>query len=272
MSEASFPTTNQALNGVLRDLVASAQSVLGDNFVAAYLQGSFAIGDWDVESDVDFVIATRSDPSEVEEAALNALHARLYRLPPHWAQHLEGSYIPTDILRRAGPAGAPRRRLLFLDNTSDTLERSIHDDTAVARWVIHERGVTLAGPPPATLIDAVSADELRREVRVTMRAWGAEIVSGSYTIGNQWAQPFVTLTYCRMLQTLDDGRIESKRAGAQWAQRTLDSRWAALIQRAWAARPNPSLKVRQPATPADQQATLDFIQYALTLSEQESAG
>jgi hypothetical protein len=272
VSEASFPTTNQALNGVLRDLVASAQGVLGDNFVAAYLQGSFAIGDWDVESDVDFVIATRSDPSEAEEAALNALHARLYRLPPHWAQHLEGSYFPTDILRRVVPASSPRRQLLYLNNTYDTLERSTHDDTAVVRWVTRERGITLAGPPSATLIDLVSADELRSEVRASMRAWSVDIAAGSYSIANQWAQAFFTLTYCRMLQTLDNGRIESKRAGAQWAQRTLDHRWAPLIQRAWAARPNPSLKVRQPATPEDQQATLDFIQYALILSEQESAG
>jgi hypothetical protein len=272
VSEASFPTTNQALNGVLRDLVASAQGVLGDNFVAAYLQGSFAIGDWDVESDVDFVIATRSDPSEAEEAALNALHARLYRLPPHWAQHLEGSYFPTDILRRVVPASSPRRQLLYLNNTYDTLERSTHDDTAVVRWVTRERGITLAGPPSATLIDLVSADELRSEVRASMRAWSVDIAAGHYSIANQWAQAFFTLTYCRMLQTLDNGRIESKRAGAQWAQRTLDHRWAPLIQRAWAARPNPSLKVRQPATPEDQQATLDFIQYALILSEQESAG
>jgi hypothetical protein len=263
------PTADADLNGVLADLVASAQHALSANFVGAWLQGSFAVGDWDVDSDVDFLVATQRDPSAAEEAALNAMHARLYRLESHWAQHLEGSYFPTDILRRVGLAGSPRRSLLFLDNTSDTLERSTHDDTAVARWVTRERGITLAGPSPTTLIDPVSADELRRKVRTTMREWGAEIVAGSYSIANQWAQPFATLMYCRMLQTLDNGRIESKRAGAEWAQRALDARWAGLIQRAWEARPNPSLKIRSPADPADQQATLDFIQYALNLSEQE---
>lgn len=272
MQSADFPTPDADLNSVLADLVASAQHALGANFVGAWLQGSFAVGDWDVDSDVDFLVATQRDPSAAEEAALNAMHARLYRLPSHWAQHLEGAYFPTGILRRAVPPGSPRRSLLFLDNTHDTLERSTHDDTAVARWVTRERGITLAGPPPAALIDPVSADELRREVRALMRTWGAEIASGDYSIANQWAQPFATLMYCRMLQTLDNGRIESKRAGAVWAQRALDARWADLIQRAWEARPNPSLKVRTPADPADQQATLDFIQYALNLSEREQEG
>src|SRR5512146_1312643 len=183
MPRPDQPATDQALNGVLRELVASAREALGDNFVAAYLQGSFAVGDWDVDSDVDFVIATERDPSRAEEAALNAMHARLYRLPPHWAQHLEGSYIPRAILRRVGSSRQP---LLFLDNTSDTLERSTHDDTAIVRWVTRECGVTLAGPPPTALIDPVSADELRGEVRQTMREWSQLIVSGGYSIANEW--------------------------------------------------------------------------------------
>jgi hypothetical protein len=263
------PTTDEALNGVLRELIAGAREALGENFVAAYLQGSFAVGDWDVDSDVDFLIATERDPSPAEEAALNAMHHRLYRLSPHWAQHLEGSYIPRDILRRVGPS---RRSLLFLDNTSDRLERSKHDDTAIVRWVTRERGVTLAGPPPTALIAPVSADELRHEVRQTMREWARQIRAQRYSLANQWAQPFVVLSYCRMLQTLATGRVESKRAGAEWAQRTLDARWADLIRRAWEARPNPSLKVHTPADPADQQATLAFIQYALEQGGAQSAG
>ena len=55
------PTTDEALNGVLRELIAGAREALGENFVAAYLQGSFAVGDWDVDSDVDFLIATERD-------------------------------------------------------------------------------------------------------------------------------------------------------------------------------------------------------------------
>ena len=55
-ANANLPTSDPALNSVLHELVASVQTVLGDNFIAAYLQGSFAVGDWDNDSEVDFLI------------------------------------------------------------------------------------------------------------------------------------------------------------------------------------------------------------------------
>jgi hypothetical protein len=38
---------NAELNGVLRPLVEGVHDALGDSFVGAYLQGSFAVGDFD---------------------------------------------------------------------------------------------------------------------------------------------------------------------------------------------------------------------------------
>ena len=267
MTMTVSPTPDTDLNGVLRELVAGAQAILGANFIAAYLQGSFAVGDWDNDSDVDWVIAVERDITGAELPPLQALHARLYRLASPWAQHLEGSYIPRAILKRRA---SERHQLLFLDNTADTLERSDHDDTNIVRWVTREYGIALAGPAPATLIDPVSADDLREEVRATMREWAQMIRAGAYRTDNRWAQPFVVLSYCRMLHTLQTGRVASKLAGAQWAMQTLDPAWAPLIQRAWDERPNPSLKVRQPVNPEDQRAMLAFIHYALARSGLEA--
>lgn len=257
------PTPNAELNGVLRELVMGAQAALGANFFAAYLQGSFAVGDWDSDSDVDWVIAVERDITDAELPDLQALHARLYRLTSPWAQHLEGSYIPRKILKRRT---SERHQLLFLGNTEDALERSDHDDTAIVRWVTREYGIALVGPAPATLIDPVSADDLRQDVLENMREWADEIHAGAYRTDNRWAWAFVVLTYCRMLHTLQTGRVASKVASARWAMRTLDREWAPLIQRAWDERPNPSLKVRQPADPDDQQGALAFIHYALARS------
>ena len=54
------PTPYPELNSVLEDLVASVKATLGEAFVGAYLQGSFAVGDFDRHSDVDFIISTSS--------------------------------------------------------------------------------------------------------------------------------------------------------------------------------------------------------------------
>jgi hypothetical protein len=240
--------------------VTGVQAVLGEKFLAAYLQGSFALGDWDIDSDVDFLIAVDRNISEDELAALQVLHARIYDLDSHWAQHLEGSYFPKEILRCGDPTRQP---LPYLDNTSRELTWSNHDNELVVRWVAREHGICLAGPHPHELIDPISADDLRREVWATMQDWAGEIFSGRYQVDNRWAQPFVVLSYCRMLHTLHNGRIESKPSGARWAVENLDGRWAGLIQRARQERPNPSRKVRQPADPADFESTREFVRYAL---------
>ena len=87
---------------------------------------------------------------------------------------------------------------------------------------------------------------------------------------NRWYQPFVVISYCRMLHTLHTGRIGSKPAGAQWALGALDRCWADLIELAQAERPNPSLKIQQKADPNDLGRTLEFIEYALTVHPQDS--
>lgn len=259
------PTPDRELNVVLHELVTSVQAILGDNFVAAYLQGSFAVGDWDAHSDVDFLVAVDHKVPETHLAALQAMHARIYDLDSNWAKHLEGSYFPKETLRHDDPSRAP---LLYLDNTSRELVRSDHDNTRVVRWVTREYGITLAGPDPHELIDPVTADDLRHEVLATMRDWAQQIFANPAQMDNRWYQPFAVLSYCRMLHTLRTGRVGSKPAGAQWVTSALDSHWADLIERACKERPNPSLKVRQKADPDDLKRTLDFIKYALAVSQQ----
>jgi hypothetical protein len=55
----------------------------------------------------------------------------------------------------------------------------------------------------------------------------------------------------------------SKLAGAEWAKATLDAFWSSLIDPTWAGWPHPEVSVRQPADPADFQATLEFIRYVI---------
>jgi hypothetical protein len=86
-------------------------------------------------------------------------------------------------------------------------------------------------------------------------------------INNRFYQPYAVLSYCRMLFTLHTGTVVSKPAAARWAKETLDSRWGDLIQRAMEQRPYPSLRVRQPADVEDFKRTLEFISYALEISQ-----
>ena len=258
----TFPTPYEDLNAVLRAFTTQAQAILAGGLIGIYLQGSFAAGDFDRHSDVDFTVVTTAEPSDTNVEALNALHERVFRLEIPWAQHLEGSYFPQGLLRDPASCGQP---VWYLDHGSRALVRSDHDNTLVVRWVLREHGIALIGPDPATLIDPFSDDALRREIEAVMRGWGAEILKEPERWSSHFYQTFIVLSYCRMLQSLETGKILSKRAGAEWGKAHLDPSWGKLIDRTWAGRPDPAASSRRPADPADFQATLDFVHYAIGL-------
>lgn len=49
------PTQFPELNELLQGWVGAISEILDDNFVGAYLVGSFALGDADIRSDCDFL-------------------------------------------------------------------------------------------------------------------------------------------------------------------------------------------------------------------------
>jgi hypothetical protein len=259
------PAPYAELKSVLEDLLAQVRAALGDAFVGLYLQGSFAVGDFDSHSDVDFIVVVRDELSDAHITALQAVHDRIYGLPSAWAQHLEGSYFPAAILRSADQCGMP---LWFLDHGSRSLVKSNHCNTLVVRSVVREMGITLAGPAPKTLIDPISVDALRREMRETIRNWGQEILEDPDVFRNRFYQGFIVLNYCRMLHDLIEGRPGSKRAGAEWAKTTLDPGWSGLIDRAWNGRPNPAVSVHEPADAADFDSTLQLVRLIMRESDE----
>lgn len=252
-----LPTPYPELNDILRELVESIQHILKENFIAAALQGSFAVGDFDLHSDVDFIVVIEQELSTSQVRTLQAMHERIYDLESEWAKHLEGSYMPQNILRDYTQSGG---KVWYLDHGSRLLERSNHDNTIVVRWTLRENGVALAGPAPATLVDPIPVEALRREILAVINDWGAEILADPEQINNRFYQTFAVLSYCRMLHDLQAGTVGSKRAGAEWAKANLEPAWSDLIDRAWDGRPNPAMSVRQPADPADLDRTLAFIQ------------
>jgi hypothetical protein len=236
---------------------------LGETFVGACLQGSFALGDFDRHSDVDFIIVVADELTDAQVRALQAVHRQIFALPSEWAKHLEGSYFPAATLRDFDQRGTP---LWYLDHGSQSLVRSDHCNTLVVRWVVRERGVPLGGSSPATLLDAVPVDALRQEIREVIRQWGRQILDDPDRYRNRFYQTYIVLSYCRMLHDLIQGRPGSKRAGAAWAKANLDPAWSALIDRAWDGRPNPAVAVREPADAADFASTLRFVAFVIEQS------
>lgn len=240
------------MNAVLLRLLAEAQAVLGEAFVGLYLYGSLASGDFDPQrSDIDFVFVTNAVlPDEIIQQ-LAALHERLAASGLKWAAKLEGTYITQAALRRYHAADGPFPSI----NEGHFYVAHHQSDWIIQRHILREYGVTLAGPPPHTLIDPVQPDDIRQAVRGILREWWLPMLSEPSQFRSTEYQAYAVLTMCRALHALDSGTIVSKPVAARWAQATLDQQWHALIDFAvmW-----------QPGDQVDHfQAMLDFIHYTL---------
>lgn len=255
------PTPYEDVNALLRTLRDEVRRILGPAFVGMYLSGSLALENFVAGSDVDVVVATAGALSVESVAALRTMHQRLYERRMSWVDQLEIVYIPIAALRRHDPANAD---FPHLDRgTGDQLQvMTHHTDWVVHRVVLRERGIVLAGPPPAALIDSISADELRQAQCELMRFWWAPIARGEGEAGYldvRGYQSYAVLTMCRMLYTLRTGEITSKSGAARWARATIDPRWAGLIERADAWRTDGPPDETALATDEDCRATRDLI-------------
>jgi hypothetical protein len=296
---AARPTPYEDLNLVLAELVEQARALLADNFVGAYLHGSFALGDFDDHSDLDMIIITERDVPTADVPALNVMHEAIFALPSPWAQHLECSYAPRAILRHwaleprdppgeprpatwadPGTSGAPPRvyPFHFLGNGSRNLVRSEHDNTQVVRWTLREKGVVLAGPSPRELIDPVAPDAVRVEVRALLANLADRLAKEPDLLATYWIQGFMALLVARMLHTLASGRVNSKRAALAYARQTLEPRWSLLVERAWAQREDaprgpdaPAAFAARRSDPTEAAETQAYAREAVTLESRLSA-
>jgi len=263
------------LDEVLIGWAHTTLDTLSNNFVGLYLLGSLAIGDFDLTSDVDFMIVTNEELSDHELQLVQASHTELISHDTRWVKHLEYSLFS---LRKLSELSSPYRpdglrnatadrQLWYFDNGASTMERSDHDNTRVTRWTLRNKSRAVLGAEPATFAPDIPADDLRREIQSSMIGWEKLIGHDASPFDNRFHQVFLVLNNCRALQDLHEGRITSKREGVAWAKVHVDPRWHPLIDYCWQERQDTGIHISQPADPDAFQQTLAFVEYTTRLAE-----
>jgi predicted nucleotidyltransferase len=209
----------------------SASQVLGNQLVGMYLYGSLSSGDFDPEtSDIDFLVVTTSTLSNKTIGELEVMHERIWESGLKWAAKLEGSYIPRRDIRKHNPRSEPcptvNEGRFYLDKRGS--------DWIIQRHIIREQGVILAGPDPKTLIDPVSATDLRRAVKGALNEWWFPMLEDPTWLKEHGSEyhAYAILTMCRALYTLENGTIVSKPVAARWVQGKLGQDWSKVIDQA----------------------------------------
>lgn len=256
-------TAYPELDDLLAELLGHWQRILGDDLIGAYLQGSFALGAGDLQSDCDFLVATRSRPDALQESELRALHDEIPTRSGHWPHDIEGSYAPVDELATVAHLG---RTWLFNDHGQRTLEWADHCNRAYTRWILRERGLTLVGPDPATWMEPVPPAVLRRESAVALPTLLADLATWVDIDALAWAQRYAVVTACRILYTIDTAEVASKGGALEWASRRLDPQWRPLLAQVRDDRALGFVADQSPP-PGGAAAARAFVEHAVTWAE-----
>lgn len=270
--EQPYPELRKVLNTFVDEIAAE----LGENLVGIYLIGSIASGDFDLDSDVDFLVVTESELTDANRKSLQDIQIRIHDIDCYPAKHLEGSYISVSDLNNWDMVG--EKKLYYFDNGSTTYEESTHDNQWHVRWILRERGITLVGPNPKTILKSIPLNEMLNEIKRTMlqvlKIFQDEIERPLSFWNSRFGQSFTVLTYCRMLHTLHTGTVQSKKAGAKWAKEFVDPKWEKLIDQAWKEREGVRflVKIHQRAEQTLLYETLEFIKYAIAQIDDVEVG
>ena len=248
------PTPYPDINVILHELLETIQSILGSRLIGLYLEGSLANGDFDQDSDIDFVVVTDEEVRGDQFSELQKMHDRIATLESPWAVELEGSYLSQDALRRHDPANNLHPNLER--GRAERLKMVEHDEVwNIHRHILRERGITITGPDPKELIDPVSSSDLKKAMTPALDSWATYILDHPQILEQRGYQSYVVLSLCRILYTLQVGEVVSKRKASDWAKTAIDPKWTTLITDAWEGRHLPNTR----ANPGAIHQTLDFI-------------
>ena len=256
------------LREVLYTFVNEITAALAENLIGVYLIGSIATGDFDLDSDVDFLVVTNNELTETNIRSLQEVQIKVNGIDCYPAKHLEGSYVSIGDLNNWNTVG--EKGLYYFDNGSTEFEQSTHDNKWHVRWILRESGITLIGQKPEQIMQSIPLHELSNEIKTAMvenmKAFEDEINRPRSFWNSRFGQSFAVLTYCRMLHTLHTGTVQSKKAGAQWAKQYVDPKWGKLIDQGWNEREGVRFgeKIGQRAETSLLSETLEFIKYAIS--------
>lgn len=222
-------TPYPAVNTVLTEWVDGLKGLLDKKIVGLYLSGSLAYGDFVPErSDIDLQAVLRSPLTLDELRAVEQLHKEIERICPEWADRIECSYVPFELMREMYPPATPRPWWGF-----GTLyaEAPAGNEWIINHYLLSKHGIALEGPDFDELIPPIDIQRVRQaSARDLFQEWVPKIDDRAW-LSNSHYQSYLVLNLCRILHIVVHGEPGSKKVAGQWAKATYPQ-WKNLIEEA----------------------------------------
>lgn len=208
-----------------QELLTGIRGVLGNTLDGAYLYGSAVAGDFDPErSDLDLLVAVATDVDERQVGELRGMHDAFVAAHPEWDDRIDAAYLSTAALGSFLERESP----IVVISPGEPLNAKRTSPGWAMNWhMVREHGVTLCGPPPASLIAETTFNDFLAAVHAHM----AELPGRTEASGDPAFRAYAVVTACRALHACREHRQTSKRQAARWAADRLPE-WADVIR--WA--------------------------------------
>jgi predicted nucleotidyltransferase len=124
------------LREILQAFVMAIAAELSGNLLGIYLVGSLASGDFDLDSDIDFLVVTKNELTEVTLQALQGIQREIHDLDHYPAKHLEGSYVTISDLNDGSTVG--QKKLPYFDRMKPAASPSVFnggDKAGFSNWL-----------------------------------------------------------------------------------------------------------------------------------------
>ncbi len=220
------PTPYANVNALLERFLAELRTILGEKLIGLYLYGSIVTGDFDPTcSDIDLLATLTADIDEKEFAALDAMHQGLIQEYKEWEGRIEIAYLSERGLKTFRTESSP----IGIMSPGEPFHIIEAGKGWLMNWyVVREKGITLYGPPPASIISPIAKEEYLQEVRQYALSWREWVRTDAH---KRPSQAYAILTLCRAFYALKKGEITSKKQAATWAEHEFPE-WASLIRQA----------------------------------------
>jgi Domain of unknown function (DUF4111) len=222
-------TPYPSINTVLTEWANGLKRLLDKKIVGLYLSGSLAYGDFvPARSDIDLQAVVRSALTEDELRSVEQLHKEIERECPEWAERIECSYVPLELMSELAPPVTPRPWWGF-----GTLyaEAPAGDEWIINHYLLSKYGIVLDGPDFNELIPPIDIYSVRQaSARDLFQEWLPKVDDDAW-LSNSHHQSYLVLNLCRILHTVIGGQPGSKKVAAHWVKATYPQ-WKDLIEEA----------------------------------------
>ena len=157
------------------------------------------------------------------------MHQEVGESNEKWTRRIECSYIPVDMLQNILPPKTPRP---YIGEGIFYAVAPYGNEWLINNYLLYKNGIALLGPDFKTIVKPIDIVDVQKAcIRDLFKEWEPKINDSAW-LKNSHYQSYVVVNLCRILYTVLQKEVTSKRVAAVWVKNELSPEWKELIQTA----------------------------------------